>query len=243
MSYKGENILAVVPARGGSKGVPRKNLAMLGGKTLVAHVAGLINELSWLDGAIISTDDPEIAEEGRKHGLDVPCLRPAELASDHSTAIDTWIHAWNAAEEFYHTSFEISIFLEPTSPCRIPEDISLALETLLAGGFNAAATVSRTPAHFTPHKTLIVEENGLIKTYIPDGEAYSIRQKIPPYYHRNGVAYVIRKECLFGKKTILGDNCAAVIIERNLVNIDTQLDIDFAEFLLQKKEIKLGVKV
>ena len=101
MSWRNRSVLAVVPARGGSKGIPRKNLAQIGGKSLVAHAAGLVAELDWLDGAVLSTDDHEIAEEGVRHGLSVPFLRPPDLATDTARGVDTWRHAWLASEAFY----------------------------------------------------------------------------------------------------------------------------------------------
>ena len=101
MSYKGNSILAVIPARGGSKGIPRKNLSRLAGTTLVGHAARAAAALEWIDRAVLSTDDDEIAAEGRYSGLEVPFLRPPELAADMAGSIEMWQHAWRASEAFF----------------------------------------------------------------------------------------------------------------------------------------------
>jgi CMP-N-acetylneuraminic acid synthetase len=231
MAWQGMNILAVVPARGGSKSIPRKNLALVGGLSLVGHAAKVVSALPWINRAILSTDDQEIAEEGRRHGLLVPFMRPEELAGDRSTSVDMWRHAWLASEDYFGDRFDISILLEPTSPLRRPEDVERTIRILAEGGHAAAATVSRTPAHYTPHKTLTINENGLIGFYLPEGARHSLRQSIPPYYHRNGVCYAVRRATLVEKAYILEQDCAAVVIERPVINIDEELDLRIADIL------------
>jgi CMP-N,N'-diacetyllegionaminic acid synthase len=236
MSYRGKAILAVVPARGGSKGIPRKNLQCVGGKTLIGRAADLVSSLDWIDKGIISTDDPEMAEEGTRHGLDAPFLRPAELASDFATAIDAWKHAWLAAESTCGLYFDISLYLEPTSPCRRAADLTRTLDVLLDGDHWAGATVSRTPSSHTPHKTLLMDDTGCIQFYLENGADFSIRQKIPAYYHRNGICYAVRRETLLAHSSIIEHQCAAVVIDRPVVNIDEPWDLELAEFLLSKEE-------
>jgi CMP-N-acetylneuraminic acid synthetase len=234
MSYRGFKILAVIPARGGSKGIPRKNLCQLAGVSLVGHAARVAQSLEWIDRTVLSTDDEEIAQEGRAHGLEVPFRRPAELASDSAVAHDVWKHAWLTSEEHYNDRFDISILLEPTSPLRRPEDIILTVDALLETDCAAAATVSSAPAHFTPHKCLTIDENGILGFYHQDGRQFSIRQKIPPYYFRNGICYALKRHTLLEKGMILEENCKAVIIARPVVNIDDQHELEYAEFLFEK---------
>ena len=234
MSYSGLSILAVVPARGGSKGIPRKNLQKVAGKSLIAHAADCALAVDWIDRAVISTDDKEIAEEARNAELDVPFLRPAELATDQAKSIDMWRHAWLESESYCDTRFDLSVLLEPTSPLRRPEDIETTIKTMVDGGLGSAATVSSTPGHYTPHKTLTVSDRGLIGFYREDGETFSRRQDIPAYYHRNGVCYAARRETILDKGHIIGPDCAAVIIDRDLVNIDTPLDLELADWLLKR---------
>lgn len=236
MALKGMNILAVVPARGGSKSIPRKNLCKVGGISLVARAAKVAKSLVWIDKAILSTDDVDIAQEGKLYGLEVPFMRPKELAGDLSTSVDMWRHAWLTSEDLYGMRFDISILLEPTSPLRRPEDIERTVSALLKGDYLAAATVSKAPAHFTPHKCLTVDADGYLGFYHKNGARFSIRQKIPTYYFRNGVCYAVKRETVVNKGQILEESCVAVIIERHLVNIDDLLDLELAEFLLIKEK-------
>jgi CMP-N-acetylneuraminic acid synthetase len=142
-------VLAVVPARGGSKGLPGKNLKPVGGISLVGRAARLARSLDWIDHAVLSTDDATIAAEGARHGLDVPFMRPAELASDTASSADMWRHAWLASEAHFGRRFDVSLLLEPTSPLRRADDLAATMAALVDGGHRSAATVSRTPAHYT----------------------------------------------------------------------------------------------
>ena len=234
MSYKGFKILAVIPARGGSKGIPRKNLRKIAGISLVGRAAGVARSLDWIDRTVVSTDDVDIAAEGRRYGVEVPFMRPEELSGDESNSVDMWQHAWLESEAHFGIQFDISILLEPTSPLRRPEDISLTVDALTESGCDAAATFSRAPAHFTPHKCLTLDDNGIIGFYHAQGQRFSIRQKIPAYFYRNGICYAVQRRTLLEKEMIIEENCKAVIIERPVVNIDDLHELEYAEFLWQK---------
>ena len=173
-----------------------------------------------------------------------PFMRPVELASDFATSVDMWKHAWLSAEKHYGMRFDISILLEPTSPLRRQEDIARTVSALLNGDHLAAATVSRAPAHFTPHKCLTVDSRGYVGFYLEEGAQFSIRQKIPTYYFRNGVCYAVKRETLIDKGQILEEGCAAVVIDRPLVNIDEPFDLELAEFLIERdrSEPRSGIK-
>lgn len=240
MSWRGSNgdlaVLAVVPARGGSKGVPDKNLRQVGGLSLVGRAARLASSVPWIDHAILSTDDPRIVAEGCRHGLDVPFMRPAALATDATSSAEMWCHAWLAAEEHYAMRFDVSLLLEPTSPLRTVDDLAATIAALASGGHASAATVSRSPAHFTPHKCLTVGDDGRVGFYLPDGAAYATRQRIPAYYHRNGLCYAATRDALVERGEIIGTDCMAVITERPVVNIDDPFELEFAEWLLVRQE-------
>ncbi len=238
MAYLDKLILAVVPARGGSKSIPRKNLCLVGGISLVGRAGNICKDLAWIDRAVLSTDDKEIAEEGIKHGLEVPFMRPVELAGDQVNSKDMWIHAWLESERRFGCKYDISILLEPTSPLRQVADVKKTIQTLIDGKYDAAATISKNPAHFTPHKCLTVNERGQIGFYLQDGAQYSLRQTIPDFYHRNGICYAVKRKTLIENKKLLEDNCAAVIIERPVVNIDDYLELEIAELLFNKEEYK-----
>lgn len=233
MAMEGVSILAVVPARGGSKGIPRKNLRHVCGLSLVGHAARVVAALDWIDLAILSTDDDEIAVEAERHGLAVPFRRPAELSHDTATSVDMWRHAWLSAEAHAGRRFDVSVLLEPTSPLRRPEDVERTVRTLLDSGHAAAATLSRNAAHYTPEKTLILDDRQIVAPYLA-GKAVTIRQFIPPYYHRNGICYATRRETLVDRGQIIEHDCAAVVIDREVVNIDTPFELDLAEWMMTR---------
>jgi CMP-N-acetylneuraminic acid synthetase len=233
-------VLAVVPARGGSKGLPGKNLRQVGGVSLVGRAARLAASLGWIDRAVLSTDDAAIAAEGLRHGIAVPFMRPPELASDTAASADMWRHAWLAAEAHYAMRFDVSLLLEPTSPLRGGADLAATMTALVDGGHRTAATVSPTPAHFTPHKTLTVDAANRLGFYRADGAAYATRQRIPAYFHRNGLCYAATRAALVDAGEIIGDDCAAVVIERPVVNIDDAFELELAEWLLERERRERG---
>lgn len=234
MTFLGKKILAVVPARGGSKGIPKKNLKKICGKSLINHAAEICNSLKWIDYSLLSTDNDEIAEEGLKCGLNVPFMRPKDLALDNSNSIEMWRHAWLETEKILQESFDISILLEPTSPMRKETDIENCLKKLIENNYSSVATVSLTPAHFRPHKTLEINKRGMINFYLPRNDSYSLRQNIPNYFHRNGICYALTREKLIEEKVILDESTHAMIIKRDVVNIDEPFDLELAEFLLKR---------
>jgi len=227
-------VLAVVPARGGSKGIPYKNIAVVGGMTLVARAAAVARACDFIDAVVLSSDDDAIIAEGRLAGLDVPFRRPAELAGDTARSIDMWRHAWLASEDHFGRRFDISVLLEPTSPMRSPDDVRRTVEAALDPANEAAATVSVTPAHYTPHKTLTVDASGHIGFFLETGASHALRQSIPTFYHRNGACYAARRAAVVERGTIVEDRCAAVVIDRHMVNIDEPFELALAEWMLTR---------
>ena len=140
--YLGKRVLAVVPARSGSKGVPDKNMKVLGGLSLIARAAECLNELDWLDAKVLSTDSNRYADEGKKYGLPAPFLRPDLLSSDTSTAIDTMVHALHESEKVFDTEFDILLIIEPTSPFRMASDIEGVFRELVENNADSVVCVS-----------------------------------------------------------------------------------------------------
>ncbi|WP_374655563.1 cytidylyltransferase domain-containing protein [Dongia sp.] len=233
MSRNGLSVLAVVPARGGSKGIPRKNLCKVAGKSLVERAALVARALTWLDASVLSTDDPEIAAEGRRCGLAVPFLRPAEYASDQATGVAAWRHAWLESEASFGRRFDCSVLLQPTTPLRRPEDVARTLDAMMQGRHLAAATVSPVPGHFAPQKILRLRD-GLLEFLHSDGARHSNRQSIPTYYSRNGLCYAAMREAVVDRMEIVESDCVGVVTEGHVANIDEPIDLAFAEFLAQK---------
>lgn len=205
------------------------------GLSLVARAARVIMETRVADRAICSTDDGAIAAEARRAGLSVPELRPAALSGDEAKSVDVWRYVWLAAEQEDGITYDLSILIEPTSPLRRADDVVRTVDALLDEDALAAATVSRTPGHFTPHKTLTISDTGRVGFYVDGGGRYSRRQDIPAYFHRNGVCYAARRKTIIDDRTIIEHDCAAVVIERPLVNIDEPLDLEVAELLAARE--------
>ena len=224
-----------MPARSGSKGIPGKNTIKINGVPLIGHVGLLLQELGFIDLALLSTDSEDIAAIGIDYGLTVPFIRPLELSGDAALSVDVWRHAWLEAEKIYNTTFDISILLEPTSPLRKPEDIINSLKLLINSFNQTVVTVTKNPPHFTPEKTLKINTSGLLEFYLSNGQSYSLRQGIPPYYHRNGICYGAKRDAIVNDRVIIGERTAALIIDRPIANIDEPLDLLWAEFLMNKK--------
>jgi CMP-N-acetylneuraminic acid synthetase len=233
LTYKNLNVLAVIPARGGSKSIHKKNLQLVDGISLVGRAALIAKSLDWLDNTILSSDDPEIIQEAERYGIDTPFIRPKTLSSDEATSKDMWKHAWLSAEKFYGKTFHISLLLEPTSPLRLSEDVEKVINAVYEKGASAAVTISRTPAHFTPHKTLTINNSNEIGYFLTDGSKYSRRQDIPSFYHRNGICYAVRREHLIDHNLLMEKGAVAVIIERQVVNIDEPIDLKIANWLIE----------
>jgi CMP-N,N'-diacetyllegionaminic acid synthase len=236
MTPSGKKVLAVVPARAGSRSIPNKNLLPVNGLSLVGHAILLSLDLPWIDDVVLSTDSEIIAAEGRRFGASVPFIRPAELATDTANSKDVWRHAFNMMEQITGKHYEISILLEPTSPMRTGLDIIECISRLENSNFGCIVTLSRTPGSFTPEKTLVVEENGGVRSLVTQDKDYTIRQSIPAYYHRNGLCYAIKRKHLLSKSPIIAENCGAVLCNRTVVNIDEPLDYECVKILLGYKD-------
>ena len=233
MHSPSDSILVVIPARGGSKGIPRKNLRKINNQTLIEHAVRVAKGLGCIDKVIITSDDDEIHSLSEQLAVDLSVKRPAELASDKAKSIDAWIHAWLEAEKFFKQSFEFSVLLEPTSPMRTMDDVDKAIKLLMKNSTaNSVVTVSKTPGHYTPHKALQINSKGEIAPYLEDGTKYSIRQDIPDFYHRNGICYAVRRNSLIENHNLMEHGCMPLIINRHVVNIDEEIDLKLAEFLM-----------
>ena len=223
MAYLDRTILAVVPARGGSKGIARKNLLKLGGLSLVARAGLVVESLPWIDHAIVSTDDHDIQKEGIRSGLDAPFLRPKELSGDYAAVIDVWQHALIESEKKFATIFDVSILLEPTSPFRTPKQVESTVSKLIRGEYDSVLTVSPTDSKQHPLKQLVINEDK-IKHYDQLGKTITARQQLENVYHRNGAAYAITRQCLLGYGSITTNKSSFIVISEPIVNIDTKWD-------------------
>ena len=229
------SVLAVVPARSGSKGIHKKNLSKVGGFSLIARAANVLHQLDWVDEKIISSDSKIMIDEGIRFGLDAPFVRPNHLSSDTASGPDVIEHAWLNAEIFYSKKFEYCLYVEPTCPLRKKEHLDSLYNFLKINKYKSVMGVSKNPAHFTPQKTIIINNN-LINFIHSDAENIHSRQQIPNYYHRNGLGYLIEKEVFFKhKNVVIKDITAALVIDDLLINIDDKYELEYCNYLINNE--------
>lgn len=233
--YKNKRLLAVVPARGGSKGVKLKNLHPLAGKPLLVHTAEVIEQIEYFDRAIVSTDHEQIAAVARENGLDI-VHRPEELSGDRIGDWDVLHHALQTAEKEDGRLYEFVVMLQPTSPLRQPEHVRATIEKAVDENWDAVWTVSPTDLKYHPLKALAIDESGAMDLFDERGKAIIARQQLKPIYHRNGVAYAVSRECILDQKSTQGKRWSAVVIEEPMVSIDTLEDFDKVEKFMKEKE-------
>jgi len=233
-------ILAVVPARGGSKGIPLKNLREVGGRSLVARVGDVVRQVPEIDRAVISTDHEEIAKEAEQAGIAAPFRRPEPLCGDRVGDIDVLAHALEATEGIDGLRYDIIIMLQPTSPLRTPGNVSETIRKLVDGAWDSVWTVSETDSKAHPLKQLLVAGDAL-DYYDPAGAKIVARQQLIPVYHRNGIAYAMTRDCLLEQKSIKGRRTGALVIPGQHVSIDTEWDLTLVDFILRRRpEVSLA---
>lgn len=232
-------MLAVVPARSGSKGVPNKNLRKLCGTSLIGWAGRTLSRTGFVDRRIISTDSPEYAKEAEAHGLAAPFLRPPELSGDTAGALETMQHALRQMEEIDGVRYDIILIVEPTSPFRLPEDIERTARRLLEPGVDSAVAVIPIDSKWHPDKALRIRD-GRLGHYTEAGHRTTGRQALQPLYTRSGVCYAMTRECLMETGAIVGNECRAELISHPVVNIDEEWELHWAEFMLSRGQFALG---
>lgn len=231
----------VIPARGGSKGLPGKNLRKLGTLSLIGQAIASAREARRLTRFIVSTDSPEIAEEARRHDAEVPFLRPAELASDQAGMVPVLQHAVRWLEGSEGVRPDLVVTLQPTSPFRTGEEIDRTVEKVIETGADSAQTLSEASYHPFFMKTLDRVDRTV--ALFPDGHKFVRRQDAPPVYQPSGAVYVTRYAVLMEQGRVLGaDNRGIVMGFEASVNIDTEWDFLLAELILRegRAPIRLG---
>jgi CMP-N-acetylneuraminic acid synthetase len=227
---------AFIFARGGSKGVPGKNIRPFAGKPLIAHTIELALGMPEIAKIIVSTDDPEIAEIAKQHGASVPFLRPPELAADNTPEWLAWQHAVSQVRDVIGEPFDRFISLPPTSPLRDESDIRNCLQRYSES--SADIVIGITPAANNPYFNMVkVAPDGLTEIVIkPDGKV-TRRQDAPTVYNITTCAYVTSPDFILSNNGIFdGILKSAIIPNDHAIDIDTPLDFEFAEFLFKKRQ-------
>lgn len=229
-------VLGIIPARGGSKGVPRKNIRMLNGKPLLQYTAEAALGAQRLTRIILSTDDEEIAQVGRQCGLDVPFIRPAELAVDNAPTLPVIQHAVRWIEST-GDGYDVVCLLQPTNPLRTSEQIDACIAHLIESQADSVVTVLPVPAEYNPHWVYFRDDSGLL--HLSTGEKTPIprRQELPPAFHRDGSVYVTRRDVLMIENSLYGARVIGYPVELSQsINIDTLDDWRRAEELLRERD-------
>jgi CMP-N,N'-diacetyllegionaminic acid synthase len=217
-------VLGLIPARGGSKGVPRKNIRHLHGKPLLGYTAEAALQSRRLTRVVLSTEDDEIANVGRQYGLDVPFLRPQNLAMDSSPTLDVVIHALKSLDEAGDT-FDSVCLLQPTNPFRRTVDIDNCIELFERSGADSVISVLPVPAEYNPGWVYWQDEEGRLLISTGDDEPVTRRQDLPNAYHRDGSVYVTRTETILARNSLYGDCVLGYEMSPEFsVNIDTEED-------------------
>ncbi len=226
---KALSIVGIIPARGGSKGIPRKNLRDIAGKPLIAYTIEAARGAKLLTKVIVSTDDKEIAATATSHGAEVPILRPSELAKDNSPTIHAIQHMVRHIED-QGGKVDVAVTLQPTSPLRESVDIDGAVKILLDTG--ADSVISVTAAKYSPYLMFTLNGDRLVPFF---GEETKIRrQDLPKVYSLNGAIYVTRRDTLMKGNSLYGKDVRAYVMpEERSLDVDTLLDLRIIDLLLR----------
>lgn len=228
-------ILAVIPVRGGSKGVPGKNIKLLGGKPLLAYTSELALQSKYLTEVIVSTEDEPIGEVAKSLGVQVPFMRPMALAQDDTPTIDVLIHAleWYKNQTIF---FDAVCLLQVTSPIRTLGFLDKAIEKFMASDCDSLVSVQKVPHEYNPHWTFEVNAEGNLKIATGEAEIIPRRQELPTAYHRDGSIYITKTDVLLKEHSLYGKSTAFIESDPDFyVNIDTMEDWEKAEEMIQKK--------
>ncbi|VBB05531.1 acylneuraminate cytidylyltransferase [Lucifera butyrica] len=224
-----KSVLAIIPARGGSKEIPRKNIAAVGGKPLIVWTIEAAQKSKYIDRLILSSDDDEIMTAARKWGCEVPFKRPPELARDDTPGIEPVLHALTSLP-----GYDYVVLLQPTSPLRSPEDIDGCIE--LCVGHRANACVTVTEPDKSPYWMFYTDKQGFLQPVLPMDTIASRRQDLPSVYALNGAVYVAHTSWLLKKKSFLtAETLAYKMPKKRSIDIDTETDLLFVSFLLAQK--------
>jgi CMP-N,N'-diacetyllegionaminic acid synthase len=223
-------VLGLIPARGGSKGVPRKNIRMLGQKPLLQYTAEAALQSELLSRLILSTDDDEIAEVGRECGLEVPFMRPTELAEDTTPTLPVVQHALHWLEKRGDT-FDAVCLLQPTNPFRRVADIDGCIRLMETSGADSVLSMLPVPHEYNPHWVYMRDGDGRLRLSTGETSPIARRQDLPQALHREGSVYVTRHDVVMLKNSLYGDHVEGYLIssDANGVNIDTLQDWAAAE--------------
>lgn len=220
--------IAIIPARGGSKGIPRKNVKELNGKPLIGYIIETALCVDEIDRVIVSTEDPEIAAVAKGFGAEVPFVRPNELADDSTPTLPVLQHVVNYLEEKENYTPDVIVLLYATSPLLKKERVLEAVKLLNEGNFDSVISVVEDRGHYW------IENNGNYERLYP--KVIKNRQFTKPLYRENGAIYALRRALLMEENVLVGGEVGFLIMsDHESVDIDEPLDFEIAEILVQQE--------
>lgn len=229
-------ILGLIPARGGSKGVPGKNIKLLNGKPLLQFTTEIALESQYLTEVVLSSDDNQIITVAKKLGVQVPFTRPSVLAEDQTPTIDVVIHAleWYGKQTIF---FDAVCLLQVTSPFRTVEFLDKAISKFIDSGCDSLVTVQKVPHEYNPHWVFEVNPEGNLKIATGEEKIISRRQELPDAYHRDGNIYIMKTEVLLQQHSLYGKSISFIESPPELyVNIDTSADWEKTELMIKNNQ-------
>jgi CMP-N,N'-diacetyllegionaminic acid synthase len=234
------SIVAVIPARGGSKGIPRKNLAQIAGKPLIAYTIEAARKATSLDRVLVSTDDGEIANAARNLGVEAPFLRPPALADDTTPMLAVLEHALTWLE-FQGVSIEALVLLQPTSPLRRAEHIDEAVALFRTSSATSVVSVVEVPHQFNPVSVMSIS-NGLLQPFLGQDALIKRRQDKPRVFARNGPAVLVCQPVTLKRGDLYGQCCVPYMMsEQDSIDIDEPHDLNAAEAaILAANDLRSG---
>ena len=229
--YKDKKFLAIIPARGGSKGIPNKNIMDICGKPLIAYTIEAGKKSKYIDEIVVSTDSDSIKVVAEKYGAEVPFLRPQELSSDIAKSIDVVLHTI----DFYknkNMNFDYIVLLQPTSPLRTCEHLDEAIEKLIEANRNSLISVREADENPVIMRTI---QDGKLREVISFGGTNLRRQDLPTFYIFNGALYINSNDMLVNEKRFIDENTIPYVMDKeSSVDIDTMLDARLVEVIIKE---------
>jgi CMP-N,N'-diacetyllegionaminic acid synthase len=223
-----KKVLAIIPARGGSKGVPGKNIKLLSGKPLIAWTITEAKKSKFIDRTIVTTDDDKIIKVSKEWGAEVPFKRPEHLSQDDTPGIEPVLHAMD-----YFKDYEYIVLLQPTSPLRTVEDIDQSIRMCITNDKDSC--VSFTESNSTPYWMYHISSDGKLKQVIDQKNIPYQRQKAEKVYELNGAIYVCSAGLLKRSRSFIHEDTLPYIMpQERSVDIDTMEDFHFCEYLVNK---------
>lgn len=235
-----EKVLAIIPARGGSKGIPKKNIKRLGNFPLIVYSLLFAKHCPEITECIVSTDSEEIASVALQYGGKVPFLRPPELSQDDTPMFPVLYHGLTTMEQFTGYPYDYLVLLQPTAPFRLPEDISNALKKLQSVP-EADGILTVNIPDFNPLWVCVTEQNGFMSELFPLATHVNRRQDLPTVYRINGLLYIWKRQFILSNPYNFrqGKNLIFLVDSIRSVDIDTEEDFEKAEQLIQQRKVVL----